>query len=100
MPTHPKTDTSTPDPREPIARLQLRAALFAAPDTLVTAKEFARAMGVRRLSASQQPETARPIGGSLRAPFRDWLEAIGAAPAVSSSNPNPNPTPNRRRGRP
>ncbi|MBK9370711.1 MAG: hypothetical protein IPN01_31185 [Deltaproteobacteria bacterium] len=56
-----------------------RAALFAAPDTLVTAKEFARAMGVRRLSASQSPQTARPIGGSLRAPFRDWLEAIGAA---------------------
>ena len=59
MPTHPKTDTPTADPHEPIARLQLRAALFAAPDTLVTAKEFARAMGVRRLSASQQPATAR-----------------------------------------
>ncbi len=100
MPTHPKTDTPTADPHEPIARLQLRAALFAASDTLVTAKEFARAMGVRRLSASQRPATARPIGGSLRAPFRDWLEVIGAAPAVSSSNANPNPTPNRRRGRP
>jgi hypothetical protein len=79
MPTHPKTDTPTSDPHEPIARLQLRAALFAAPDTLVTAKEFARAMGVRRLSASQSPPTARPIGGSVRAPFRDWLEVIGAA---------------------
>lgn len=89
MPTHPKTDTPTADPHEPIARLQLRAALFAASDTLVTAKEFARAMGVRRLSASQTPATARPIGGSLRAPFRDWLEAIGA---VS--------TPKRHRGAP
>ena len=79
MPTHPKTDPSTFDPHEPIARLQLRAALFAAPDTLVTAKEFARAMGVRRLSASQSPQTARPIGGSLRAPFPGWLGAIGAA---------------------
>ena len=76
--------------------------LFAAPYTFVPAKVFARAMGGRRLSASQRPSTARPIGGSLRAPCRDWLEAIGAAPAVSSSNPNPNPnpTPNRRRGRP
>ncbi|MBK7759871.1 MAG: hypothetical protein IPI35_26410 [Deltaproteobacteria bacterium] len=51
-------------------------------------------MGIRRLSASQRPQTARPIGGSVRAPFRDWLEVIGAAPAVSSPNPN------RRRGRP
>ena len=92
MPTHPKTDpsnTPTADPHEPIARLQLRAALFAAPDTLVTAKEFARAMGVRRLSASQSPPTARPVGGSLRAPFRDWLEAIGASS-----------TPTRHRGAP
>ena len=92
MPTHPKTDTSNApafDPHEPIARLQLRAALFAAPDTLITAKEFARAMGVRRLSASQRPATARPIGGSLRAPFRDWLESIGAAS-----------TPKRHRGAP
>ncbi len=79
MPTHPKTDTPASDRQEPVARLQLRAALFAAPDTLITAKEFARAMGVRRLSASQSPATARPIGGSLRAPFHDWLEAIGAA---------------------
>ena len=100
MPTHPKTDTPASDPHEPIARLHLRAALFAAPDTLVTAKEFARAMGVRRLSASQRPATARPIGGSLRAPFRDWLEAIGAAPAVSRSTPHPNPPPHRPRGRP
>ncbi|MBK9649083.1 MAG: hypothetical protein IPO67_28720 [Deltaproteobacteria bacterium] len=46
-------------------------------------------MGVRRLSASQRPQTARPIGGSLRAPFRDWLEAIGAAS-----------TPKRHRGAP
>ena len=79
MPTHPKTDPSTFDPHEPIARLQLRAALFAAPDTLVTAKDFARAMGVRRLSASQRPQTARPIGGIIRSHFRYWLEAMGAA---------------------
>ncbi|MBK9369967.1 MAG: hypothetical protein IPN01_27325 [Deltaproteobacteria bacterium] len=46
-------------------------------------------MGVRRLSASQSPATARPIGGSLRAPFRDWLEVIGAAS-----------TPKRHRGAP
>ena len=89
MPTHPKTDTPASDPHEPIARLQLRAALFAAPGTLVTAKEFARAMGVRRLSASQRPATARPISGSLRAPFRDWLEIIGATS-----------TPKRHRGAP
>ena len=89
MPIAPKTDTVTADPHEPIARLQLRAALFAAPDTLITAKEFARAMGIRRLSASQRPQTARPIGGSVRAPFRDWLEAIGAAS-----------TPKRHRGAP
>ena len=89
MPTHPKTDTPASDPHEPIARLQLRAALFAAPDTLVTAKEFARAMGVRRLSASQSPQTVCPIGGSLRAPFRDWLGGIGAAS-----------TPRRHRGAP
>ena len=78
MPTDHKTDPLTSDPHEPIVRLLLRAALFAAPDTLVTAKEFARAMSVRRLSASQRPATARPIGGSVRAPFRDWLEVIGA----------------------
>ena len=89
MPTHPKTDPSTFDPHEPIARLQLRAARFAAPDTLVTAKEVARVMSVRRLSASQRPQTARPIGGSLRAPFRDWLDASGAAS-----------TPKRHRGVP
>ena len=53
------------------------------------AKEVARVMSVRRLSASQRPQTARPIGGSLRAPFRDWLEAIGAAS-----------TPKRHRGAP
>ncbi|MBK9369888.1 MAG: hypothetical protein IPN01_26930 [Deltaproteobacteria bacterium] len=89
MPTHPKTDPSTFDPHEPIARLHLRAALFAAPDTLVTAKEFARAMGVRRLSASSAPRQPAPSAAASAPPFRDWLEAIGAAS-----------TPKRHRGAP
>ena len=55
-------------------RLQTRAALYAAPDTLVTAREFARAMGVRALRAGQlNPPGLVLVGGSKRAPFREWL---------------------------
>ncbi|MBK9369668.1 MAG: hypothetical protein IPN01_25780, partial [Deltaproteobacteria bacterium] len=75
MPTHPKPDTSTADPPRAHRPAPAPRGPVRRPDTLVTAKEFARAMGVRRLSASQRPPAARPIGGSLRAPFRDWLEA-------------------------
>ena len=65
-------------------RLQTRAALYAAPDTLVTAREFARAMGVRALRAGQlNPPGLVLVGGSKRAPFREWLVQIERVRAPS-----------------
>ena len=65
-------------------RLQTRATLYAAPDTLVTAREFARAMGVRALRAGQlHPPGLVLIGGSKRAPFREWLVQMERVQAPS-----------------
>ena len=69
-------------------RLQTRAALSpvrrTAPDTLVTAREFARAMGVRALRAGQlNPPGLVLVGGSKRAPFREWLAQIERVQAPS-----------------
>ena len=69
-------------------RLQTRAALSpvrrTAPDTLVTAREFSRAMGVRALRAGQlNPPGLVLVGGSKRAPFREWLVQLEQAPVPS-----------------
>lgn len=64
--------------------LQTRATLYAAPETLVTAREFARAMGVRALRAGQlHPPGLVLIGGSKRAPFRQWLAQLEQVQAPS-----------------
>ena len=72
-----------------LQRLQARGILYGAPDTLVTAREFARAMGVRALRAGQlNPPGLVHIGGSKRAPFREWLAQLEKAepPPMEADN--------------
>ena len=60
-----------------LLRLSTRAALYAAPETLITAREFCRAMAVRARSARQlKPPTLVRVGNSNRAPFREWLAQL------------------------
>ena len=77
-------------------RLQARGILCpvrrTAPDTLVTAREFTRAMGVRALRAGQlNPPGLVHIGGSKRAPFREWLaqlEKVEPPPMEADNRPS------------
>lgn len=72
------------DDDKTLHRLQTRATLYAAPETLVTAREFARAMGVRALRAGQlHPPGLVLIGGSKRAPFKEWLAQLERVQAPS-----------------
>ncbi|MBN1335085.1 MAG: hypothetical protein JXB39_03905 [Deltaproteobacteria bacterium] len=55
-------------------RVQARAALYAAPETLVTATDVAFAIGLRDAEVrAARPASARRVGRTWRAPFRDWL---------------------------
>ena len=72
-----------------IQRIQARAGLYAAPETLLTAREFSRIMGVRALRAGQlNPPGLVLIGCSKRAPFREWLAQLEKAepPRVEADN--------------
>ena len=72
-----------------IQRIQARAVLYAAPETLVTAREFARIMGVRTLRAGQlNPAGLVHMGCSKRAPFREWLAQLerGEPPRVEEDS--------------
>lgn len=84
-----------------IQRIHARAALYAAPETKLTAREFARIMGVRALSANQlRPPSLVHVGGSKRAPFSEWLEQlqhIEVEPEPSDDEPSLAEL--RRRGR-
>ena len=60
-----------------IQRIHARAALYAAPETELTAREFVRIMGVRALSTNQlRPPSLVHVGSSKRAPFSEWLEQL------------------------
>ena len=76
-----------------IQRIQARAGLRpvrrTAPETLLTAREFSRIMGVRALRAGQlNPPGLVLIGCSKRAPFREWLAQLekGEPPRVEADN--------------
>ncbi|MCB9759559.1 MAG: hypothetical protein H6739_06935 [Alphaproteobacteria bacterium] len=89
-----RTDASA----QRLRRLHVRAALYASPETLCTAKEFAGVMGLREATARKlQPASLRPVGRSKRAPFRCWLAALDGEPVVHDAVPIEHPTPQRSR---
>lgn len=71
-----------------LQRLQARAVLYATPETLVTAREFARVMAIRSLRGDMlKPPGLVLVGQSKRAPFSAWLRQLDL--------PQPHPDPDR-----
>ena len=82
-------------------RLLARAALYAAPQTPTTAREFCRVMGLRVRSAAQlKPRGLVQTGSGKRAPFREWLACLEEpAPAARPRGNEPTLSELRRRPR-
>lgn len=70
-----------------LARLQVRAMLFANPDTPCSSEEVAAVLGLRQGTVRDaRPTTARSMGRALVAPFGHWVVALRRA-AVPPSWP-------------
>ena len=86
----PQDSSATSAGARAIHRVQARATLFAAPDTLITARDFARIMGLRFSTAyALKPPSLRRKHRSKLAPFREWL----AAWEQLEQQPEPPPAP-------
>lgn len=101
----PKDRRSRPEgpTQAQLFRLLIRAAFFAAPDTLLTAREFAWVMNLRASRVVRlNPPTLRVLGSSKRAPFKDWRAALEqeTAPGPTPAEPDQPSLAQLRRPRP
>ena len=70
-----------PSQRDRLYRVQVRAALFASPDTPCSAREVADVLGVRESVVRKlRPAGLRAYGRSRKAPFGAWVAALHEAP--------------------
>ena len=85
-----------------MARLRVRALLFANPDTPCSASEVASVLGVRESAVRDaRPASARKLGRALVAPFAHWLRSLnraGVLPAFTDLEGDAPGRPRRARG--
>ncbi|MCB9793187.1 MAG: site-specific integrase [Alphaproteobacteria bacterium] len=74
--------------RDRLYRVQVRAALFASPNTPCSAREVADVLGVRKsVVRALRPAELRAYGRSCKAPFGAWVAALHAtAPTLRPTN--------------